>query len=163
MSRPLRERTGTAAITVGGIGILLAGGWWSTRPIPPRTPTAQLLADAPHADLPPRIPLDASVFDQGLWHATAVAKPPPDQPAQTAPSPPPPPPPPANIALTLIAMVQNGDEWRVALYDPSEQELVLAAAGDRVAGVLVREVTDRSVLLELAGRTRRLALVEDAP
>lgn len=163
MSRPLRERTGTAVVTMCGIGILLAGGWWSMRSIPPRTPTAQLLADAPHADLPPRIPLDASVFDQGLWHAPRVTTAQPEQPTRTTPPPPPPPPAPANIALTLIAMVQNGDEWHVALYDPGEQELVLAAAGDRVAGVLVREVTDRSVLLELAGRTRRLALVEEAP
>lgn len=168
MNRLQRERAISGAM-VACVTIACAGAtWWATRPVeqPARmgtlgVPSVSDAIVAGHA-------LDVSVFDVVLWpeseliepsRSAAVA-------ASTPPLPPPPapqPPPPAPINLTLVAIVEAGDGWRVALYDPSEQRLVFASAGEAVGAVRVRDVTSSTVLLELAGRTRRLALQGSTP
>lgn len=162
MNRLTRERAITAGMLVGVTAASGVAVWWAKQPAPP-------LAMERAPDLTPdegtRLaaqPLDASVFDVVLW-------PEPEQ-VETAQSatvasatPTPPPPPPAPINLTLIAIVEVDTGWQVALYDPSEQRIVLAGEGDAVGAVRVREVTASTVLLELAGRTRQLALQGGAP
>lgn len=162
MNRLTRERAVTAValasmIVVSGIAV-----GWALQPAPPL-----VIENAP--ELQPaegkRIaaqPLDASVFDVVLWpEPPQIAS---DQTAvTTAATPTPPPTPPAQINLSLIAIVEADTGWRVALYDPNEQRIVLAREGDAVGLVRVREVTATTVLLELAGRTRQLALQGGAP
>lgn len=162
MNRLTRER----AITAGAlVGVTVASGvavWWALQPAPPlameRAPDLTLDEGTRLAAQP----FDASVFDVVLWPESEQV-----EPAQSATvaaaTPTPPPPPPAPISLTLIAIVEADTGWQVALYDPSEQRIVLAGEGDAVGAVRVREVTASTVLLELAGRIRQLALQGGAP
>ncbi|MCW5757962.1 MAG: hypothetical protein KIT54_12065 [Phycisphaeraceae bacterium] len=170
MNRLQRERAISGAM-VACVTIACAGAtWWATRPIEQTKRTSNLGVPPVSDAIVAGHALDASVFDVVLWPEQL---PDPGEPARSAmaaaatpPLPPPPapqPPPPAPINLTLVAIVEAGDGWRVALYDPSEQRLVLASAGEAVGAVRVREVTSSTVLLELAGRTRRLALQGIAP
>lgn len=162
MNRLTRERAITAGALVGVTAASGVAAWWAMQPAPPlameRAPDFTL-------DEATRLaaqPLDASVFDVVLWPESEQVKP-----AQSAgvaaATPAPPPPPLAQINLTLVAIVQAGDGWQVALYDPNEQRIVLAGEGDAVGAVRVREVTASTVLLEAAGRTRTLALQGGTP
>lgn len=162
MNRLTRERAVTA---IAMASVIVASGiaaWWALQPAPPF-----VVENAPELQSTEGLrvaaqPLDASAFDVVLWpdseqaalaHSTTAAV--------TTPTPPPPPP--AQISLSLIAIVEADTGWEVALYDPGEQRIVLAGQGDSVGAVRVREVTATTVLLELAGRTRQLALQGDAP
>lgn len=162
MNRLNRER---AVSTIALASVIVASGtavWWALKPVSPfvieNAPEIQS-AEGTHVAAQP---LDASVFDIELWAepvqaATTQAA------ATTVTTPTPPPPPAAPINLSLIAIVETGTGWQVALYDPGEQRIVLAGEGDAVGAVRVREVTATTVLLELAGRTRQLALQGGAP
>ena len=164
MNRRARERVVTAALLLCLAGVAGSAAWWSVQP--PSSPelNIELETGEVQSSSIANSPIDASVFDLVLWpepepvvaeQATRTAA---SQPTRT-----PPPPPPAPINLALVAIVQEEQDFRVALYDPAEQRLVVAAEGERVGQVVVREVTADTVLLELAGRTRRLALREDMP
>lgn len=162
MNRLNRERAVTTIILAS---VIIASGtavWWTLQPVPPMVielePELHSTAEMHVAAQP----LDASVFDIELWPepvqaATTQAT------ATTVTTPVPPPPPPAPINLSLIAIVEADTGWQVALYDPAEQRIVLAGEGDAIGTVRVREVTATTVLLELAGRTRQLALQGGAP
>lgn len=162
MSRLGRERAITAGTLVCVTFACGAVAWWALQPVAPiainGTPEVSSETGASIAAQP----FDASVFDVVLW-----PEPEHDESALSATvaaaTPTPPPPPPAPINLTLIAIVEAGGGWQVALYDPSEQQIVLAGKGDAVGAVRVLEVTASTVLLELAGRTRQLALQGSAP
>jgi hypothetical protein len=162
MNRLTRERAITAGVLVDVTAASGVAVWWAMQPAPPlameRAPEVTSVEGTRLAAQP----LDASIFDIVLWpepeqvdpaHSATVAA------AATTP----PPPPPAPINLSLIAIVEADTGWQVALYDPSEQRIVLAGEGDAVGAVRVREVTASTVLLELAGRTRQLALQGGTP
>jgi|GEM_PF-4276412 len=162
MNRLSRERVVTAgamACVVAASGIAVS---WALQPVPLLVIENALEHSS---DVGVRVasqPLDASVFDVVLWPAPEQA--PPVQPATVATTTPiRPPNSPVPINLSLIAIVEADAGWQVALYDPGEQRIVLASKGDTVGAVNVREVTATTALLELAGRTRQLALQEDAP
>ncbi|MEQ8845670.1 MAG: hypothetical protein RIB58_12530 [Phycisphaerales bacterium] len=162
MNRLTRER----AITAGAlVGVTAASGlavWWALQPAPPLAmDRAQELTPDEGTRLAAQ-PLDASAFDVVLWSEPEELTPA-EAATVAAATPEPPPPPPAQINLSLIAIVEADTGWQVALYDPGEQRIVLAGAGDAVGTVRVREVTESTVLLELAGRTRQLALQGGAP
>ena len=162
MNRLNRERAVTA-ITLSSV--MVASGtavWWSLQPVPPLVIENAPELQSAESQLIAAQPLDASVFDIVLWPepvqaATTQAA------ATTVRTPTLPPPPPAPINLSLIAILEADTGWQVALYDPEEQRIVLASKGDTVGAVRVREVTATTVLLELAGRTRQLALQGGAP
>ncbi len=165
MNRLARERVKTGIVAACAAVALATVVWWAWGPIT----AAPVVLDGPHQESAPQIahapPMDASVYDQNLWHVPPQGSSPAAEQATTIPTTPPPTPP-ATINLTLVAIVQDdrdGGRWRAALYDPVEQRLVLAASDDRVGRVIVREVTDRTVLLELSGRERLLALEDGAP
>ena len=162
MNRLARERLVTVALLSCLSSLAGVATWWAMQParsidveIAPHTQESTTTAIA-------RTPMDASVFELVLWPESApVVEDPSATAASIASARTPPPPPPASINLSLVAIVEDEYGWRVALYDPGEQRLVLAAEGERVGQVVVREVTAETVLLELAGRTGRLALRED--
>lgn len=163
MNRLARERIITIASLACATVACGTTGWWAQRP-------------RDHTDIDTRIDesitpatviaderLDASAFDLVLWpepEKNETAQP---AAAQASTPSPPPPPLPASINLTLVAIVEAEGGWQVALYDPGEQRIVLAGEGDAVGAVRVREVTASTVLLELAGRARQLALQGGAP
>jgi len=162
MTRLARERLLTLAV-LSSLGAAAGPAvWWSMLPVRPLQLDAVSEREEGQSKSEASSQLDPSVFDLVLWpepasaieeQRTSAAA------SRTAPVAPPPPPVPIN--LSLVAIVEDEQGWRVALYDPSEQRLVIAAGGERVGRVLVREVTAETVLLELAGRTTRLALRED--
>ncbi|UYV13683.1 MAG: hypothetical protein NCW75_05210 [Phycisphaera sp.] len=162
MNRLNRER---AVTTIALASVMVASGtavWWALQPVPPLVIENAPELHSAEGQLIAAQPLNASVFDIELWPepvqaATAQATP------TTVTTPSPPPPPPAPINLSLIAIVETDTGWQVALYDPSQQRIVLAGEGDVVGAVRVREVTATTVLLELAGRTRQLALEGGTP
>jgi hypothetical protein len=162
MNRLNRERAVTA---IAIASVMVASGtavWWALQPAPPMVIQVAPELQSVEGTSVAAQPLDASVFDIELWPepvqaATTQAA------ATTVTTPTPPPPPPAPINLSLIAIVEAETGWQVALYDPNEQRIVLAGEGDALGAVRVREVTATTVLLELAGRTRQIALQGGAP
>lgn len=163
MNRLTRER----AITTAGMACAIitygAAVWWATRPAGSIAIDARIDEPIAPATFSPNTRLDASIFDVVLWPEPKQAETAQATSAQVSTPSPPPPPPPAAISLTLVAIVEAEGRWQVALYDPGEQRIVLAGEGDAVGAVRVREVTASTVLLELAGRTRQLALQGGAP
>lgn len=162
MNRLNRERAFTA---IALASVMFASGtavWWSLQPAPPLVIEDASELHSAEGTLFAAQPLDASVFDIELWPEPAQAATT-QAAATTVTTPTPLAPPPAPINLSLIAIVEADTGWQVALYDPSVQRIVLAGEGDAVGAVRVREVTATTVLLELAGRTRTLALQGGAP
>lgn len=162
MNRLNRERAITA-ITLASVMVTSGTAvWWALQPVPPLVIEIAAELQSAEGTRVAAQPLDASVFDIELWPepvqtATTQAA------ATTVTTPSPPSPPPAPINLSLIAIVEADTGWKVALYDPAEQRVVLAGEGDSVGTVRVREVTPTTVVLELAGRTQQLALQGGAP
>lgn len=163
MNRLARQRLLTTSMCGIASTAVAAAGWWMLQPMVPASPISPGVEHSnPIEPGTEPVLLDASAFNQVLWHEPEAPVEP-ERPSPTTVAIPPPPPPPAAIALTLVAIVEEGPAWRVALYDPKEQRLVLAAEGESVGRVVVKEVTRDTVLLELAGRTQRLALEDRAP
>ena len=163
MSRMGREHALTtlaAACTIIGCG---ATAWWAFGPVDHAEDLARVETSTPPKTSAAAMRIDASVFDVVLWpepEPIDVAEP---ATASASMPPSPPPPPLSSIKLTLVAIVEVEGGWHVALYDPSSQRIVFAGPGDLIGDVRVREVTASTVLLELAGRTRQLALHGGAP
>lgn len=163
MNRLARER----AITTAGMACaIIACGtavWWAQQPAGSLAIDARIDEPIAPATLSANTRLDASVFDVVLWPEPKQAETAQVASARVSTPSPPPPPPPAAINLTLVAIVEAEGGWQVALYDPGEQRIFFAGEGDTVGSVRVREVTASTVLLELAGRTRQLALQGGPP
>ncbi|MFI4883196.1 MAG: hypothetical protein ACIAQU_11490 [Phycisphaerales bacterium JB064] len=163
MNRMARERVITIAAAASGITVCGAAVWWAQQPADNFAIDSRFGESIAPATDSADTQLDASVFDVVLWPEPKQAETAQVASARVSTPSPPPPPPPASINLTLVAIVEAEEGWQVALYDPSEQRIVLAGVGDMVSAVRVREVTASTVLLELAGRTRQLALQGGAP
>ncbi|WP_458789222.1 hypothetical protein [Adonisia turfae] len=161
MTRLARERLLTVALLSCAGATAGVAAWWSMPPVQPIELDAVPQLEERSSTSDSTSQLNPSVFDLVLWPEPAPAIEEQRTTAATSRTAPIAPPPPAPISLSLVAIVEDEQGWRVALYDPSEQRLVIAAGGERVGRVLVREVTAETVLLELAGRTTRLALRED--
>ena len=163
MNRLARERLITIAAAASGITVCGAAVWWAQQPADNLAIDLRIDEPVAPATDSANTRLDASVFDVVLWPEPKQAETAQVASARVSTPSPPPPPPPAAINLALVAIVEAEGGWRVALYDPGEQRIVFAGEGDTVGPVRVREVTASTVLLELSGRTRQLALQGGPP
>lgn len=139
--------------TLGALLLSVAALWAVRADVQPRLP------DIPS---PPGSARDASTQDA----VAAVPAPLPGFALRFSPRPPPAPlvlkaqPTEAPIAqrLQLLGIARDGERLVAALYDPDENRVHLVGDGETVAGVEVRKVEDRRVLLARGDRTRMLAL-----
>ena len=159
MKRGKRERMLTGSTIGIGLGAIVLVWWWSIRPIASvtlRTINAPTLNQAIEPEV---MTLEASAFEQDLWFSESLV-----QPATTQPEEQQAPPAQAasqSVSLTLVALIQEGNQWRAALYDPRDQRLVVVAPEQSIGDILVREITPKTVMLEVAGRQQTLTLRED--
>lgn len=163
MNRLVRERVITVAAMACAITVCGATAWWAQQ-------RAAIIPIESRIDEPPApvtgfagTRVDASAFDVVLWPEPKQAETAQASSAKVSTPSSPPPPPTPSIDLTLVAIVEAEGGWQVALYDPGEHRIVLAGQGDAVGPVHIREVTASTVLLELAGQKRQLALQGGAP
>ncbi len=159
MNRLTHERVLTVSVGAVGLATCAATMWWASRPSPSVEPSmyASAVDDAGPAT---RIALEASAFDRDLWFERSLAQP--EAPARVEDTPEEKQPPErAVIALTLVAIIRQGDRLSAALYDSSEQQIVFVDPESRIGDVLVQRITDQAVVLELHGREQQLALFEE--
>lgn len=94
-------------------------------------------------------PLPIAPFHTPVWKE--ARKPSESAVAVSTPTPPPPEPPPVRLELIAIEHDTRGT-LRAFLFDPTVDRLVIAAVGDRVAGLHVSAVDENEVRLDRPGR-----------
>ncbi len=158
MNRLTHERVLTVSVGAVGLATCAAVMWWASQPSPP-IELSTIAAAADDAGRTTRIAMKASWFDRDLWFERSLAQP--EAPARVE-EPPEWEQPPKRpvIALTLVAIIRQGDTLSAALYDPSKKQIVFVDPDSRIGDALVQRITDQAVVLELHGREEQLALQE---
>jgi len=153
-----RERGGRV-IALAGVVALVGMGMWAWRPLRAEPRDAQRASsdmvraesDATKTSSQASPPLDLSAFRAPIW--VAPPPPPPSPSVLATNTPTPPPPPPFTAQLLAIAKVKDIKEgagapiWEAILYDPGQDRVVHARAGDVVLQRCIRSVNANEVVI----------------